>query len=138
MGRTTFADVKLIAKVKSTVTEAKFAPFIEAANHLVNQCCLESDYSDATLELIERWLAAHFYHVFDPRRVQERADVISATFEGKTGLNLNFTRYGQQAMMLDTAGNLAALNDEITKGKKKIQGNVLWVGGGTSGEMEGP
>lgn len=131
MARTTLDAVRLIAKVKRTVTETAFAPFIEAASHLVDQCCLESDYSDDTLELIERWLAAHFYHVLDPRRVQERADVISATYEGKTGMSLTFTRYGQQAMLLDVAGNLAALNSEITKGKKKIQGSVTWLGGGT-------
>lgn len=136
MARTTLTAVRLIAKVKKSATDTTFAPFIEAATHLVDQCCLESDYSDTTLELIERWLAAHFYHVLDPRRVQERADVISATFEGKTGMNLNFTRYGQQAMLLDVAGNLSKLNEQISKGKR-IQGKLVWVGGGSSTDSQG-
>lgn len=129
MPRTTPAAVRSIAKIKASITDAALAVFIEAANSIVTRLCLLSGYDDPTLELIERWLAAHFYHVFDPRRVDEKVDVLSATYEGKSGMNLNFTRYGQQAMLLDTAGNLAMLQREITQGRRVIKGTIAYIGG---------
>ena len=104
--------------------DVDFTPFIETANNLVDQVCLESDYSDATLELIERWLAAHFYAQLDPRTVMEEVRGARERFEGETKIRLDNTRYGQQAMIIDTAGNLKALNE----GKGKITAKALYVG----------
>ena len=70
--RTTFDAVALIAEVDTDVS-ADLAPFIETANYLVTQLCASATklvnevetpfYDDVALELIERWLSAHFYHV---------------------------------------------------------------------------
>ena len=129
MPRTDATAVRNIAKVKRSAEDSTLDPFIEAASFLVDKVCADDeDYDDAALELIERWLAAHFYHVFDPRRVQERADVISATYEGKSGLYLDFTRYGQQAKLLDFNGHLAALDAEIKNPKKRITVDLTWLG----------
>lgn len=105
--------------------EVDFTPFLETANALINQVCLESGYTEEYLELIERWLSAHFFSIPIPKTKQEAAKGLTETTEGQTKLGFNFTRYGQQAMLLDYDGNLASLNE----GKKKLKGKVYFVGG---------
>ena len=100
-------------------------PFIEVASNLVDRVLDVSsgDYSDATLELIERWLAAHFYAIRDMRVANEKAGSVGQAFQYKVDLNLANTMYGQQAMMLDTDGKLLALS----QGKSRRVG-VTWLG----------
>jgi len=124
--RTTYAEVALIIEVDSTIS-SDLAPFIEVANNLVTQVCTDSDYSDATLELIERWLSAHFYAIRDLRRDSEKAGAVSRKFQYKVGLNLQVTVYGQQAMIVDTAGNLLA----VSEGKRRTP-RINWLGTGDS------
>jgi hypothetical protein len=118
--RTDEDAVKGIIEVDDSID---LTPFIEVANNVVDQVCLASSYSNATLELIERWLAAHFYATRDPRTNQESVKGIIEQFEGTTKVGLNNTRYGQQALLIDTAGNLAALDDVASSGGGG--GNVL-------------
>ena len=99
------------------------SPFIETANSVVTDVCSDSEYSDVKLELIERWLSAHFCSMQEPLAKTETVRGISVTYEGQTSLGLKFTRYGQQAMIIDTAGNLRAL-DESKGGKVGIS----WIG----------
>lgn len=102
---------------------------IDTANQLVTDACAASGYSDAKLELIERWLAAHFYDINRPRTSLEA--ISGGTQEQyervTTDLFLNNTKFGQQAIMLDTAGNLAAL---CNKAKKGVAGpsETKWLG----------
>lgn len=85
-------------------------PHIEAASSIVDSTCiLKSSYSDAQLELIERWLSAHFCAIQDPRATYDQTGAIMSSYESKVDLGLSLTRYGQQAMIIDTDGNLAAL-----------------------------
>lgn len=96
---------------------------------MVTQHCSDSSYSAAILELIERWLSAHFYVVMDPRVQQEGVSGVYQQFEPiKVDLGLNLTKYGQQAMVLDYAGNLAALNLQIVKGRAAGASHTAWVG----------
>jgi hypothetical protein len=89
--------------------------YIDTANTLVTERCTASGYSDLRLELIERWLTAHFYACNRRRTLQE--GVSGGANEGfdpiKTDLFFDNTVYGQQALMLDTAGNLAALQNAM-------------------------
>jgi hypothetical protein len=125
--RTTEEAVGLIIELDEDID---LTPFIETANFLVDQVCLDSDYSDVTLEIIERWLSAHFYAVRDPRTVSESVRGISERFEGRTDLGLDFTRYGQMAMLLDVEGNLKAINaDKLGK----IRATILHIGGPLEG-----
>lgn len=100
------------------IGDDEMEPFIVAASQLVDEVCdIEANgYADQRLELIERWLSAHFYTVRDPRVKMEKAGEVSATYESNTGLNLASSRYGQMAMLLDTKGGLAALNQRAIKG----------------------
>lgn len=138
MARTTSELVGGIVEVADGVD---LAPFILSANELVTELCTGSNYSDDRLELIERWLAAHFYAVFDPRTKLEQAAGLMEQFEGRADMGLRFTRYGQQAMMLDTAGNLAAVNNSLNTVKKVLPAagrspGVGWVGRAPSGYPE--
>lgn len=108
-------------------TEETLTPFIETASLLVDDNCTDSDYSDAKLELIERWLAAHFCAIKDTRAASEKAGSVGQSFQHKVDLNLAVTMYGQQAMLIDNAGNLAALNKQATDGVPKRAG-ITWLG----------
>jgi hypothetical protein len=108
MARTTAAKVQAIIQTKASIS---LDPFIETANHLVTKVCTSSNYDATDLELIERWLAAHFYAVRDPRRLREKAGPVSAEYKGKWDLKLNLTEYGQQVLLLDYEGHFAALNE---------------------------
>jgi hypothetical protein len=130
MARTTDELVGGIIKVKSSIP---LTPFIEAANILVTQCCVDGLSDDLTaytadqLLKIETWLAAHFYSVRDMVTESERADVVSRKFQSKVDLGFNTSHYGQQAMRLDFYGGLAALNEDILKGRRR-RISATWLG----------
>jgi hypothetical protein len=89
-------------------------PFIEVAGMLVDDvvaCAAEDEItlSDAKLELLERWLAAHAYKQSDRGYSEKQTGRARAKYEGKTGMYLTSTRYGQIAISLDTSGCLAAI-----------------------------
>lgn len=114
---------------------------IETANALVTEICeplLQSDgvtpKHDATrLELIERYLAAHFYASHKPRaQVETVFGAVSETKDrGEFKLFLNNTRYGQHAMVLETTGTLAAYNNALETAKTQLPAggrNITWLG----------
>lgn len=113
MARTTDSAVEGIIEVGQNEI---LTPFIEAANALVTEVCTSSTYDDARLELIERWLSAHFYAIYDPRPESEKAGDVAAKYQTKVNLGFDVTHYGQMAMRLDTAGGLASLNTEAKSG----------------------
>ena len=127
--RTTYAAVVKIIEVDATIT-TDLAPFIEIANQLVTDICTGYDpaYTDAKLEIIERVLTAHFYAIRDVRPSAEHAGPVGQSFMHKVDLNLFQTIYGQQAMLLDTEGGLAALNKRTIEGKIAITPGVTWGG----------
>lgn len=128
MARTTPSLVKGIVEVDETAWP-DISPFIDTANLLVTEACGESGYSVAKLELIERWLSAHFYRIADPMLSLETIDVLGARFQFKLGLRLQVTTYGQQVLILDTKGGLAALNNSAEKIKKlSVTVGSFWLG----------
>jgi len=112
--RTNDAAVRLILDDDPLISTV---PFIEVANSLVDAVCLTSSYTAARLELIERWLAAHFYRIRDMAVDTEKAGPVSQQFQFKVGLNLNVTMYGQQALVVDFKGNLAAVSKRAELGR---------------------
>lgn len=119
--RTTSELVAGVIEVDETIP---LDPFISVASELVTELCLGKGYSDDRLELIERWLSAHFYTNRDPRTVREEAGPVSASYQSKLALNLGTSHYGQTAMMLDTAGGLSALSRDL----RKQTLSVSWLG----------
>lgn len=84
--------------------------FIETANLLVRKYCSDSGYETDQLELIERWLAAHFYCIRSPQFENQSVMSAAKSFNFQPGFGLQLTRYGAQALLLDTAGGLAQAN----------------------------
>ena len=129
--RTNATNIKAIIEVDTSIiaADSDLDPFITTANELVTEVCTGTKngptpaYTVARLELIERWLSAHFYAIRDPRSKSEKAGSVAVTYQGKTDLNLSLTHYGQQSMMLDTNGGLSRLD----KGKG-LAATVLWLG----------
>jgi len=127
--RTSYAAVALLIDVDSTIS-TDLAPFIEVANSLVTDVCTNYDtpYTDAKLELIERWLSAHFYAVRESRASEQRAVSVSRILQSKVDLGLDVTHYGQQAKLIDTEGGLAALDGRLKSGKAKVTPGISWLG----------
>lgn len=135
MPRATLALVQGVIEVDDDLIpdEAAMLPFITLANELVTEVCTGTAgptvaYSTERLELIETWLAAHFYTNLDPRAVSESAGV-SASYQSRVDLGFDTSHYGQTAMRMDTNGGLARLNQEAKNGKRRIK--VTWLGTAT-------
>lgn len=109
--------------------------FINTASEIVDaQIADDAHVTDATvLELIERWLAAHTYAVYNQQGSQERAGKVSITYQGKTGMHLENSKWGQMAMAVDPSGKLAAWNDSLKKGNKRTVG-VTYLGSTTTSQ----
>jgi len=101
--------------------------FIEAAHSLVTRECSDSGYDDETLELIEAYLAAHFYKLRDQSVASEKAGSVAVSYQYKIGMFLAETKEGQMAMILDTAGNLAALSKRTEEGESATV-SMGWLG----------
>ena len=119
-------DSQKVGGIIEVDPEISLDPFIETASALVNEVEENSDHDANRLELIERWLSAHFYAMRDPRPTQEKAGPVAQTLQSKVDLNLANSHYGQQAIVLDTSGTLATLNQMALKGKSKVA--VGWLG----------
>ena len=91
------------------------APFIRVANILVTAKLGGKGLSDAHLTEIERWLAAHFVSMRDPRIISEKTGEASVTYYGKFGLGLDGSQYGQTVKMLDTTGTLVSMGKIAVK-----------------------
>ena len=138
--RTTSSYIESIVEKDTDiiVSSSDWDSFIATGSILVDRMVSDAKgadgaayYVEATdsvqLELIERWLSAHFYAVRDPRFTSESAGGVSTNFLTAVDLNLNVTMYGQQAMILDTSGYLADIQDQTKTGKKQRVG-VFWSG----------
>lgn len=119
--RTTSELVAGIIEVDSTIP---LEPFITTASELVTELCSDKGYTEERMELIERWLSAHFYTNRDPRPTREEAGPVSASYQSKVSLNLATSHYGQTAMMLDTAKGLSDLNKDL----RNFDLSVTWLG----------
>lgn len=108
-------------------------PFIATANILVTRVCapaVDGDgnlvYGAADLEMIERWLAAHFYKIPNPADLRTQVSMnASNQIESKVDLGLDVTRWGQMAKVLDTAGGLAMIDN---KSENRRGWGAYWLG----------
>jgi hypothetical protein len=121
----------LVMGIIDTQTGVDLTPFIAIANELTTDVCGCSGYTDgyvgSRMELIERWLSAHFYTVFDNQLVAAKAGTVSVVYQQKIDYGLRTSMYGQQAMILDTKANLAKVENSALV-KRKIKVSVGWAG----------
>lgn len=127
--RTLSADVlalMLPGKDYNLSSPPELTGFILTANKIVSRvatCATAKGMAlDSTeLELIERWLSAHFYVVSDQPYASKSTGGQSASFQGKTGMSLDASKYGQAAMNVDYSGCLSAIS-------KRAFASTAWLG----------
>lgn len=134
---TTVDAVKGVVEVDDTLyDDDALQSFVEAAAWLVQDVVLPAyttPPSNAKLEVIHRYLSAHFYSVTDPRSISEWIGTVRTFYEYKVDLHLNLTRFGQQAIALDTSGALAAYNNQLRRATvnlpaEKVSVGAMWLG----------
>jgi hypothetical protein len=129
--RTTAVQVKSIIDVDEA--DSYLNAYMDVATELVDDHCLESEYDANKLELIERYLTAHFYACNKRRTLQQGvAQAINQTFDRvQVDFYLYNTVFGQQAMSLDPDGNLAGFVNSLKDIKKPLgpdRQKVRWLG----------
>lgn len=105
--------------------DINISPFVATANLLTTRLSekdTESVLSAAMLLEIEKYLSAHFYEHRDPLAAEKQTGKASAAFQGKFGMGLESTKYGQTAIMLDETGWLK----KSSKGTR--QQSIGWLG----------
>jgi hypothetical protein len=126
--RTTAA---LVEGIIATTPNVDLTPFIAAANSLTTNICGPGGYDDtgigSTMELIERWLSAHLYTIFDNQLAAAKAGTVAVRYQYDVKLMLFNSMYGQQAMMLDYKGLLAAVSN-TNQVKRQINVALIWLG----------
>ena len=99
----------LVEIFETELTEAQLSAFVNSAHYLIQANLLSSGLSSDVLTEIHKYLAAHFASLRDQRIESERVADVSMKYQGKTGMYLESTFYGQMALTLDTSGSLANL-----------------------------
>ena len=119
MGRVDSSEVKMIIDTELTDLDA----FINPANIIITKLLTGSGLDEDHLKEIERWLAAHFTAVMDPRTSKEKIGDAEVTYykgsntysnSMKESPGLNETPYGKQVLLLDTTGILKASLGKVT------------------------
>lgn len=133
MARTTSASVQDILG-NNYDGSTSLTPFIDTATAIVDRvetCAADRDkaLTDAELELIERWLAAHCYQQMDQGYASKSTDGAGASFHGQTGMHLESTKYGQMALRLDWSGCLTAIGSRQTA-------RMAWLGKAPSAQTD--
>lgn len=116
MARATTTTVRAI--LDTSLTDAQILEYIDIANRLVTRLLGSSDLTAADLLDIETWMTAHLIASTKERQVaNEKVGDMWVTYQGKYGMSLESTTYGQTALMLDTTGSL----QRATKKKIRIR-----------------
>lgn len=84
---------------------------INTAHELIDSQLTNKNIPTGLLTQIEVWLSAHFAAMNDPRVRSENVAGVSSTYEGTSGMGLQGSRYGQQAIALDYTGTLKNLGN---------------------------
>lgn len=127
MSRTSTANVALILGDHYLAgSSPDLQAFIDTANLVitrVNTCATAKGITLSTdeLEMLERYLAAHYFSHADQMYQSKATNGASGSFQGQTGKGIESSQYGMTAIQLDPSGCLAA----ITKGNRA---SVTWGG----------
>ena len=103
------AEVKQI--INTSLTDAEVLAAVSTAQAIINSQLASSGLTGQHLREIIRWLSAHFVAVRDQDEgmvMEQRIGDTAVRYGGRLGEGLKLTRYGQQVLILDTTGTLAA------------------------------
>lgn len=129
------AVIDLMAPGRDYDGRSDLTGFIATANSRINWIVANAATyrrtvpSAADLELIERWLSAHFYKQSDQQLQSSNAGRSSGSFRGMTAEGLKSTLYGRTAVGMDTTRMLSAIDEgRIAVG--------IWLGKAPSGQTD--
>lgn len=128
MVRTLDASVRLTTDVDTT---DDLTGHIAAASLMVDKVLVTdhaSGYADELLELIERYLAAHFYRILKPQVTSESLGGLSESVSVSLGQQLKQTTPGQQVLILDVDGYFAKLQGNAETGRQTRRLGLSWLG----------
>lgn len=120
----TAAALRQIVDVPINKVDADLQPFLTAAALIRSEDLGSSGLSTARLDLIELQLAAHFatltiefggIQAWDNGQANEKYKQIATSDKG-----YNSTRYGQQALALDSSGTLANASTSGLKAQFRV------------------
>lgn len=134
MGRTSTANVALVLGGHYVSgSSPDLQAFIDTATLIitrVNTCATAKGITLSTdeLEMMERYLAAHYFSHADQIFQSKSTNGASGSFQGQTGKGIESSQYGMTALQLDPSGCLAA----ITKGARA---SITWGGKPSSEQL---
>ena len=111
-------------EVDEEVADTEINLFIESAHLIVCEHLDGWGVSTGRLTLVERYLAAHFAAITYIPAVFESVGKVQASYQAKVALNLDQTRYGQQAKLFDPTGELKKLSDGVFAKRY----GITWLG----------
>lgn len=116
MARTTAIKVRDILGDDYHVEKMpNLSPFINAASALIDRVVTCATRRGRSLdadeqELVETWLAAHFYkYAWDRQLASKSTAGASGSYSGQTAMGFDGTTYGQTAQGLDWSGCLRSM-----------------------------
>ena len=95
--------------ISTSLSEEQINAFINTAHTIIAAKLTDVGLDTDTLTQIELWLSAHFLSMRDQRPNSETIAEYSVRYQGSTGMGLEATTYGQQALTLDWSGTLKSL-----------------------------
>lgn len=113
--KNTIDDVRRI--IETELEDTDIASALATANAIADEVVSGESYSDMLLKKIEVYLAAHFIAIKDPQISREKVGDAEVQYDGKTGMGLEATKYGQQVLILDHHGKFA----KIAKSKGPVE-----------------
>lgn len=133
MSRTSVAAVSALLRPKTQDGDydetTDLQQFVDTAAILVDRvatCAVSrgTPLSTGELEMVERWLSAHFYVQSDQALASKATAGSSGSFQGQYAMYLENSKYGQTAMAIDSSGCLAA----IAAGSDRRVASLTWLG----------
>lgn len=128
MSLNTVDDLKEILEVPPDVLDTSLQRFLDTANLVVTEDLAGKGLSTARLTQIELYLAAHFAlnltergGLVSSRQLDSQDNYTSFSPLGNSGIGgLKLTRYGQQALVLDTSGTLQRMSATTLPGQLRV------------------
>lgn len=127
-------DVRAILELPDSVSDAQLNAFIADADLVVTEDLAKSGLSTARLTVIEKYIVAHLVVQLTERGglslsknsdAEDRyTDLTPRGSGGKQRAGYQLTRYGQQAIMLDTSGTLYKLSIQGLTAKFSLPGRT--------------
>lgn len=128
MSLNTVTELKDILEVPGEVTNASLQAFLDDANIFVSEDLAAKGFTSTRLKAIEKYIAAHLAIQYIERGglVSSQTGLARDTYTSLSPLgNANIggfqlTRYGQQAITLDTSKTLLGMSTSTLKAKFRV------------------